>query len=175
MAFDTSTRPLFAGSRTATSRKGVWIPPLAVVATAVVGGLATSDARSFYAALDKPDWAPPAAVFGPVWTLLYLLMAIAAVIVWRQAAQPARRLAMAVFFAQLVANAAWSWLFFGARLGAWAMAELVLLWLLVAANIFVFWRVKPLAGVLVAPTLAWVSFAGALNLSVWLRNPALLG
>jgi translocator protein len=172
---DTSTRPLFTGMHPDSRPRGAWIAPVAVAATAVVGGLATGDAPGFYAALDKPDWAPPAAVFGPVWTLLYLLMAIAAVIVWRQAAEPTRRRALAVFFAQLVANAAWSWLFFGARLGAWAMAELVLLWLLVAANVVAFWRVKPLAGVLVAPTLVWVSFAGALNLSVWLRNPALLG
>ena len=155
--------------------RGSWILPLGVAATAALGALATSNARSFYAALDKAWWAPPAAVFGPVWTLLYVLMAVAAVMVWRAPAGPLRSRAIAVFAAQLVANAAWSWLFFAAHQGALAMAELVLLWLLVAASVICFWAIRPLAGLLVAPTLLWVSFAGVLNASVWLRNPALLG
>jgi tryptophan-rich sensory protein len=171
---DTSPRPLF-NATPAKARQGSWIPVLAVAATAFVGGLATRDAPAFYAALDKPGWAPPAAVFGPVWTVLYLLMAVAAVIVWRRSTGTVRRTALGIFFAQLVANAAWSWLFFGARLGAVALAELVVLWLLVAATVVAFWRVRPWAGAMVAPTLAWVSFAGALNASTWLRNPGLLG
>lgn len=158
------------------SRAGSWILPLAVAVTAVVGGSATrSTAASFYAQLDKAAWAPPAAVFGPVWTVLYVLIAIAAVMIWRAPDSPQRRVAIGIFVAQLVANAAWSWLFFAAQKGGIALAELVLLWLLVAASAAAFWRIRPLAGALLLPLLAWVSFAGVLNYSIWQRNPTLLG
>ena len=156
-------------------RAGSWILPLAVAATAVAGGLATRNAAGFYAQLDKAAWAPPASVFGPAWTVLYVLIAVAAVMVWRSPDGPQRRVAIGIFVAQLVANAAWSWLFFAAQKGGWAMAELVVLWLLVAASAVAFWRIRPLAGALLLPLLAWVSFAGALNFSVWQRNPLLLG
>lgn len=150
-----------------------WLYPGLTALAAVAGGLASGDAPSFYAQLVKPDAAPPAAVFGPVWGVLYVMMAVAAYLVartrhaWREAA-------LAAFVAQLVANAAWSWLFFRLHDGALALAELSVLWLLVAATLGLFMRIRRAAGWLMAPVLAWVSFAGWLNFVVWRSNPGLL-
>ena len=145
------------------------------LAAAVLGGLASADAREFYAALDLPAWAPPGGVFGPVWTLLYIGMAVSACLYWKAAGWPAARRGMLLFVLQLAANALWSWLFFAWHLGAWAFADVVLLWCLIVANCWVFFRVHRLAGWLLVPYLAWVSFAAALTWAVWQRNPALLG
>lgn len=152
-----------------------WIWPLLVVIAAVAGSLGSIDAPGLYAALDKPAWAPPASWFGPVWTMLYGLMALAAWWLGRLPPSPVRQLALGLFAAQLAANALWSWLFFGARLGGLAMADLVLLWLLLASAVALAWRLSRAAALLLLPTLAWVSFAGALNLATWLGNPQLLG
>lgn len=144
-------------------------------AAAAVGALASVQARSFYMELTRPEWAPPGWLFGPVWSALYALMAIAAWLVWRSAGFPAARLAAGLFAAQLVANALWSWLFFAWRFGAAAFAEVVLLWLLILATAVAFWRTSRLAALLLAPYLAWVSFAAALTWAVWRANPQLLG
>ena len=145
-----------------------------VFAVAAVGALASMDAGDFYAALQRPAWAPPASLFGPVWTVLYLLMAIAAAMVWRSGVD-ARKGALGLFVAQLGLNGLWSWLFFAFHLGALAFIDIVALALLVLATIVAFWRIRPLAGALLLPYLAWVGFAAALNLAVWRLNPALLG
>jgi benzodiazapine receptor len=142
---------------------------------AAAGGWASVGARSFYAALDRPGWAPPGSLFGPVWTVLYALMAVAVWLVWRAAGFPRARAAVWLFLAQLAANALWSWLFFAWRLGALAFAEVVLLWGLVAATTVAFWRIRRLPALLMLPYLAWVGFATALTFAVWQRNPALLG
>lgn len=152
-----------------------WLWPLLVVIAAVAGSLGSIDAPVLYAALDKPAWAPPASWFAPVWTVLYVLMALSAWWLGRLPPSPVRQLSLGLFAAQLVANALWSWLFFGARLGALAMVDLVLLWLLLAGVVAMAWRLRRAAALLLLPTLAWVSFAGALNLATWLRNPGLLG
>lgn len=144
-------------------------------AAAAVGALASVQARSFYAELIRPEWAPPGWLFGPVWSALYTLMAIAVWLVWRYAGFPAARLAVGLFAAQLVANALWSWLFFAWRLGAVAFAEVLLLWALIAATAVAFWRVSRLAAALLAPYLAWVTFASALTWAIWRLNPQLLG
>lgn len=144
-------------------------------AAAGIGAVASAQAPAFYAQLAQPRWAPPASVFGPVWTVLYALMAVAAWLVGRESPQPARRRALALFGVQLAANALWSWLFFAWHLGAWALADIVLLWLLVAATLVQFWRLHALAGALLLPYLAWISFALALNLALWRLNPQLLG
>lgn len=140
-----------------------------------IGGAATVTAGTFYAQLVRPEWAPPSWVFGPVWTVLYALMGIAAWLVWREAGFRAARTGLILFVAQLALNALWSWLFFGWHRGALAFADIVLLWALIVATLVAFWRVKPLAGALLVPYLLWVSFAMALNYSVWQLNPALLG
>ena len=142
---------------------------------AAIGGAASVRAGPFYVQLVRPDWAPPPDVFGPVWTVLYALMGIAAWLVWRVGGFRAARTALTLFLVQLVVNALWSWLFFGWHLGGAAFADIVLLWVLVIATLVAFWRVRPVAGMLLIPYLLWVSFASALNYSVWQLNPQLLG
>ncbi len=142
---------------------------------AALGGAASIEAGPFYGQLARPDWAPPAAIFGPVWTVLYLLMGVAAWLVWQVGGWRAARAALTLFLVQLAFNALWSWLFFGWHLGALAFVDILLLWALIVATLVSFWRIRPLAGGLLAPYLLWVSFAAALNYSVWRLNPQLLG
>ena len=144
-------------------------------ATSAIGAVASIQAKSFYTQLTQPSWAPPSSVFGPVWFVLYALMAIAAWLVWRSGGFRANRAALSLFLVQLALNALWSWLFFAWHYGAWAFADIVLLWGLIVVTLICFWRVRPLAGVLLIPYLLWVSFASALNYSVWQFNPQLLG
>ena len=144
-------------------------------AVSAFGAIASIEARSFYAGLVQPDWAPPGWLFGPVWTLLFALMAIAAWLVWRNGGFRANRAALALFLVQLAFNALWSWLFFAWRLGGPAFADILLLWVLVLATLVAFWRVRPLAGALLVPYLLWVSFAAFLNYALWQLNPAFLG
>jgi len=139
-----------------------------------LGALASVEAASFYAQLNRPGWAPPAGVFGPVWSLLYGLMAVAAWLVWREPAQPSRAPALVVFVLQLAVNALWSWLFFAWHWGAWALADVLLLLVLIATAIALFRRVRPLAAWLLWPYLAWVAFASALTWAVWRANPGVL-
>ena len=136
-----------------------------------LGGAASVQAGPFYTRLLRPDWAPPPAIFGPVWTVLYLLMGIAAWLVWRVGGFRAARSAPALFLAQLVLNALWSWLFFGWQRGGWALVDILLLWALIVATLISFWRIRPLAGALRVPYLLWVSFASALNYAIWQLNP----
>lgn len=144
-------------------------------AAAGIGAMASAGAGEFYAQLVRPGWAPPASVFGPVWTLLYALMAFAAWSVWRIRGTTTAPRTLALYVVQLVVNALWSWLFFGMRSGAAAFADVVLLFALVAACTVAFWRVRRLAGMLMMPYLAWVGFACVLTWQVWRLNPQLLG
>lgn len=148
---------------------------LAVVfSAAAVGAAASVGAGSFYAQLSRPAWAPPASAFGPVWSVLYVLMALAAWWVWRHRGADRLRLGLSLFVVQLCANALWSWLFFAWRNGALALAEVLLLLALIAATTVVFWRISRLAGLLMLPYLAWVAFASALTWSLWAGNPTVL-
>jgi benzodiazapine receptor len=126
---------------------------------------------TWYAHLNKPAWNPPNWVFGPVWTTLYVLMAVAAWLVWRERGWREGSMPLSVFAAQLVLNAAWSWLFFGMRSPGLAFVDIVLLWLAILATVITFWRVSATAGGLLLPYLAWVSFAVALNGAIWRLNP----
>ncbi|WP_106477840.1 TspO/MBR family protein [Phytohalomonas tamaricis] len=141
---------------------------------AAIGAIASIEAASFYTELVKPTWAPPASVFGPVWMTLYGLMGIAAWLVWRNGFRTTRS-ALTLFLVQLAVNALWSWLFFVWHLGVLAFAEIVLLWVLILATVVLFWRIKPLAGVLLVPYLIWVSVASALTFTAWQLNPQVLG
>ena len=143
-------------------------------AAAAVGAVASVLAASFYSQLVRPSWAPPAGVFAPVWSVLYALMGVSAWLVWRQPSEERNMLPLALFVAQLAVNALWSWLFFAWHLGAWAFADAIVLLALIAATIRVFWRARPLAGILLLPYLAWVGFASALTWSVWQGNPGVL-
>jgi tryptophan-rich sensory protein len=137
---------------------------------ASIGGVASINAGSFYTQLVRPEWAPPSSWFGPVWTVLYALMGIAAWLVWRADGFREARGALALFLLQLAPNAVWSWLFFGWHRGALAFADILLLWVLIIVTLIAFWRVRALAGVLLIPYLLWVSFASALNYAVWQLN-----
>jgi benzodiazapine receptor len=148
---------------------------LVAFAVAGVGGFASASAGDFYRELVRPSWAPPGWLFGPVWSVLYALMGISAWLVWRARGLVGARGALGLFVVQLVVNALWTWLFFVWRLGAVAFGEILLLWLLIVANIILFSRVSKFAALLLAPYLAWVSFACALTFATWQLNPGLLG
>lgn len=125
---------------------------------------------AWYAGLEKPPWTPPGAVFGPVWTVLYAMMAVAAWLVWKRRAVTAVGPALVLFVIQLALNAAWSWLFFGLERPDLALIDIAVLWAVILATTALFWRVRPLAGWLLLPYLAWVSFAAALNWQIWRLN-----
>jgi tryptophan-rich sensory protein len=126
------------------------------------------DMSGWYAQLRKPSWAPPPGVFGPVWTVLYLMMGLAAWGVWQRAGWTR---ALIPWTVQLVLNAAWTPIFFGLRQPGWAFADIVVLWLAIAATIAAFARVKVWTAWMMAPYLAWVTFAALLNFSIWRINP----
>jgi benzodiazapine receptor len=139
-----------------------------VASAAAFGGI--FQPGPWYAGLAKPDWTPPNSWFGPVWSLLYVCIAVAGWLVWR-ATGPGRRTALALWAAQLTLNALWSWLFFGLHLKGLALLDILLLWSIAAAFA---WRARglsKLASGLFAPYLAWVGFASALNAALWWMNP----
>ena len=135
---------------------------------AAMGGLFMPG--EWYASLKKPSWNPPGWIFGPVWTALYTMMAVAAWLVWRQGGWGKQRKALLIFLAQLALNAVWTPLFFGLHRPGVAFAEIVLLWLAIAATIAAFRSVSRVAAWLLAPYLAWVSFAAVLNFALWRLN-----
>ena len=162
-----------------TSRARAGIPALLVSITvtgmaAFGAAFASRTSAQFYAMLDKPSWAPPAWLFGPVWSVLYVLMAVAAWRVWRASGLRAARPALALYLLQLGFNALWTWLFFVWRDGPWATAEVLVLWGSIVATILLFRRHDRTAALLMTPYLLWVSFASALTIAVWQRNPSLL-
>jgi tryptophan-rich sensory protein len=124
----------------------------------------------WYDALEKPPWTPPGWIFAPVWTVLYGMMAVAAWLVWKRLGVAGAPVALALFVGQLVANALWSYFFFGLERPGLAFGDIVLLVLLVAATLTAFWRIRTAAGALLIPYLLWVLFAAALNGAVWRLN-----
>jgi benzodiazapine receptor len=148
---------------------------VAVVIPLVVGGLggaATAPSiPAWYQGLNKPTWNPPNWVFGPVWTLLYILMGIAAWLVWRRGwDNPQVQVALAIFGIQLLLNLFWSLIFFGLHSPGWAVLEIVALWGFILATIVLFYRLESAAGLLLIPYQLWVTFAAALNAAVWQLN-----
>jgi len=139
-------------------------------AAAALGSVFTArSVGDWYSDLAKPAWTPPSGIFGPVWSLLYLMMGVAAWLVWRKAG-PGATLALALFGVQLALNVAWSALFFGLRSPGAAFAEILALWVLILATLIAFLRVTPAAGYLLVPYQAWVTFAAALNFAIWRMN-----
>lgn len=138
---------------------------LLVVATATSGLVFKPGA--WYETLRKPDWTPPNRAFPIVWTALYAMIAVAGWLVWRESGLG---LPMLLWFAQLLVNFLWSWLFFGMRRMDLGFADIVILWLLIAAFIAAAWPVSIWAALLFVPYLAWVTLAGLLNLSIWRLN-----
>ena len=138
-----------------------------------VGSAATfpGDSFSWYEALKKPIFTPPGWVFGPVWTILYLMMGIAAFLVWQKGVPKSHvRVALVCFMVQLVFNAAWSVIFFGFHSVGLALLEIIFLWLAILATIASFWRVDRVAAGLLLPYIGWVSFAVILNAGIYLLN-----
>ncbi|MFD0885879.1 TspO/MBR family protein [Streptosporangium algeriense] len=143
----------------------VFVLALALVAT--IGALAAVDAGGEYLMLERPAWAPPRWLFGPAWTVLYVMIALSGWLAWS-----ARGLtpALGVYAVQLVLNAAWTPLFFGAHLYGAAFAEIVVLWGTIVATVVLFRPISRPAAWLLVPYALWVTYAGALNLAVWLMN-----
>jgi benzodiazapine receptor len=143
-----------------------------VFAVATVGGLASaSGLRHWYDGLEKAPWNPPGWVFGPAWTVFYVLMAVAAWLVARAGLEETSvRTALVLYVSQLALNLAWSLLFFAARSPGWALVDIVALDVLVAVTLVAFWRIEPVAGWLLLPYLAWIVFATSLNAWVVMRN-----
>ena len=137
-------------------------------------GMAAIGARflpdEWYRQLNKPSWNPPNSIFAPVWIILYLFMAVAAWLVWRRYGITSDLVPLSLFILQLLLNAAWTWLFFGRHQIRNALIDIVLLWILILATLISFWRLDTLAGLLLAPYLAWVTFATVLNWTIWQKN-----
>ncbi len=144
----------------------------ATALAAAIGSAASISAAEFYGQLAKPAWAPPAWVFGPVWTALYIMMAAAAWLIWRSGQNV--RVPMALFLGQLALNALWSWAFFRWHSGPVSMLTIVALWAGIVTTMILFWRIHRPAGALLLLYLAWVSFASMLNAAIWRLNPNLL-
>lgn len=143
----------------------------ACLGAGVLGAIATTpEIDGWYQTLAKPTWNPPDWVFGPVWTTLYVLMAIAAWLVWRPAGFRGAPTPLALFVIQLFLNIVWSWVFFGGHQPGWALAEIVVLWGVIVATTVAFFRRSQAAGWLMVPYLAWVSFASVLNFAIWRLN-----
>jgi uncharacterized protein YbjT (DUF2867 family)/tryptophan-rich sensory protein len=172
-----------AGCETADARAKPWQPSGArqvawllvliaiCLAAAGVGGALTSiSVASWYPTLEKPSWTPPGWLFGPVWTVLYLLMACSAWLVWRRCGWNRSRTSLGLFGLQLALNVAWSAIFFGMRSPGFALLELLALWLAIAATTVSFWGKSTAAALLLTPYIAWTSFAGLLNLAIWRMN-----
>ena len=134
-----------------------------------LGSLWTTPAlRPWFASMSKPRWTPPNWLFGPVWTILFLSMAVAAWLVWRKVGLTAAP--MQLFLLQLLLNVAWSGVFFRLRSPGLAFGEIVILWLAILATTIEFLAAVPAAGWLLLPYLIWVGYATALNFSIWRLN-----
>jgi tryptophan-rich sensory protein len=158
-----------------TPPRAPWLGLIAFVTVcfvaAGVGGMVTSsNTGDWYARLAKPSWNAPSWVFGPVWSALYLSMAVAAWLVWRQGGWAGAALPLTMFGAQLVLNVLWSVLFFGLHSPGVAFGEVLALWALILATTVLFWQRSRTAGALFVPYLAWVSFAAVLNFTIWRLN-----
>ncbi len=154
------------------------ISVIVIVGLGSLSGLFTvTEIETWYAGLQKPPFNPPNWVFGPVWTTLYVLMAIAFALVWQRQTHtldPTERRAagraMALFVAQFIFNLAWSFIFFNRHLILGALVEMLILWVLIVITIVRFFRVNKVSGILMLPYIAWVTFAFALNLGIFIYN-----
>ena len=153
---------------------------ISIATPLAVGGLSgfatARGVADWYPTLTKPSFNPPAWVFGPVWTLLYIMMGVAAFLVWRKGLEvDGVKIAVTVFVIQLALNGLWSILFFGMQAPGLALAEIIVLWIAIGATVVLFWRVVPAAGALLLPYWGWVSFATVLNASLWWLNRPTVG
>lgn len=164
----TTTTPVSLGLRPIRKVLGLagWL--LLCFAAAAFGSLFLPG--EWYAQLNKPTWNPPSWIFGPVWTALYTMMAVAAWLVWCRGGFAAQRRPLGWFLLQLLLNAAWSPLFFGLHNPGLAFAEILLLWFAILGTLIAFWRVQSFASLLLLLYLGWVTFAAVLNFTLWQLN-----
>lgn len=127
-------------------------------------------ADNWYLELNKPGWTPPGWIFGPVWTILYILMAVAAWLIWRNDRKITGKLSLKIYLIKMVCNGLWSYLFFGLHQIGLAFLDIIVLLVLLIWVIILFYKEKKSAGIILIPYLIWVSFASVLNLSIWLLN-----
>jgi benzodiazapine receptor len=139
-------------------------------AAGIGGAVTTQKIGNWYATLVKPSWNPPDWVFGPVWSILYFCMAVAAWLIWRQGGFAGVKVPLVLFGVQLVLNVLWSCLFFGLQSPGLAFLDVILLWAAIAATLVAFWQRSMAAGILFVPYLTWVSFASVLNFVIWRLN-----
>lgn len=137
--------------------------------TGAIGSFATSDGMSWNDSLAKPSFNPPNSVFGPVWTTLYVMIAVAAWLVARKA-HADRPLALTLWGVQLALNFAWSFIYFGAQEAGWAVLDIGALWVAILATTVMFARINRWAALLMVPYIGWVSFAAVLNFRIWQLN-----
>lgn len=144
---------------------------LMTLAVGAIAGIATSkNVATWYPELNKPSFNPPNTVFAPVWTVLYIFMGISLYLIWRLPVSITRNGAMRLFFVQLALNFIWSFLFFEWHLIGWALADIILLLLVIITCIMSFSRINKVAAWLFVPYLAWVGFATALNIVIYRLN-----
>ncbi len=136
-----------------------------------LGAIATTpEIEGWYRTLAKPSWTPPDWVFGPVWTMLYILMGISGWLIWKRDGFRGAAVPLGWFAVQLILNLAWSFIFFGAHQLGWALVDIIALWLAIAVTMGLFFQRSKLAGGLLVPYLVWVSYATALNFAIWGMN-----
>jgi tryptophan-rich sensory protein len=152
-------------------RRSSWVAlipfALAVAVAALIGVLGVTGTAAEYQNLDQPSWAPPSWLFGPVWTVLYAMIAVAGWLVWRRTGWTR---ALTLYAAQLVLNALWTPIFFGFGRYGLALADIIVLWVLIGATIWSFRPISRAAAWLLLPYWAWVTFATALNAAIWYAN-----
>jgi len=151
-------------------KKGIWL--LSWILICSLAGIfgAQFEPGTWYELLEKPSWTPPSAVFPIVWPILYIMMGVAAWLMWRMKEVSLTGPEFRWFFVQLILNALWSWIFFGMHLIATGLAEILLLWVAVAFSVMLFWRRNKIAGALLIPYWLWISYASALNFAIWQLN-----
>ena len=150
------------------------LPALAgMIALCLFGGMLSGLATppgAWYASLQKPSWQPPPWIFGPVWTVLYLMIGVSGWLLWSRRSAPGGRVAIAMFLGQLGLNFAWTPVFFGLHAMGAAFAVITVLWVAILATVVAAWRLRRAASLLLLPYLAWVGFAAVLNLTLWGMN-----
>jgi len=147
---------------------------IALIIPQLAGGLGSlftaNSVKDWYLTLEKPLLNPPSWVFGPVWTTLFLLMGYALYLVWVNENKERKNIAYIAFAIQIILNIFWSVIFFGLKNPGLAFAEILILWLAIIFNIFIFYRISRTSAWLLVPYLVWVSFAAYLNYSIWILN-----
>ena len=147
---------------------------VAVLFTLVFGGLGgivtAPEIATWYALLNKPSFNPPHYLFGPVWTLLYLLMGVSLYLIWKQPTSSVKTKSISLFFMQFFFNFCWSFIFFKFHQTGWAFAEIIVMWIFILLTIVAFSKLNTVAAWLLVPYISWVSFASLLNFMIWKLN-----